>query len=87
MRSLALIAAVLALAACQTTRPPVVPQIVRVPVETMIPVPAKLSKDCARPAKQADTYGEAIRLANVRDAALAECNKRMAEIRALGQKP
>lgn len=84
MRCLALTLA-LAVAGCQSI--PKVPEIVRVPVEIMIPVPAKLSKDCDRPAKQEDTYGEAIRLANVRDAALAECNKRMTEIRALGNKP
>lgn len=87
MRCLALIAAALALAACQTTKPPVVPQIVRIPVETIVPVPAKLSAPCEVYQVKAQTYGEAIEAANKRLASLVECNKRMAEIRALGKQP
>lgn len=82
MRGAALILA-LALAGCRTIPGP--PQVVEVVVEKIVGVPAGLTAACDEVAKQADTYGEAIRLANTRLESLKACNKRMAEIRALGQ--
>ena len=70
------------LAGCQTC-PDVVPEKVYITVEKMVPVPAELAKDCDLPAKRGNTYGEAIRLANARKAALEECNARMRQIRGL----
>ncbi|WP_223621164.1 hypothetical protein [Lysobacter sp. ESA13C] len=76
---------VLGLAGCQTSPPsePVLPAVVRVPVPTYVAVPAELTRDCDEVVKQGNTYGEAVRLANSRKAALDECTARMREIRAL----
>lgn len=82
MRRAALIL-VLALAGCRTIPGP--PQVVEVVVEKLVPVPAGLAAPCDEVAKQSDTYGEAIRLANTRLESLKACNKRLAEIRALGK--
>jgi len=83
-----LIVLLLALAGCNHVPPlPEPPQIVRVPVKEFVPLPAELTAPCDVIAKRDNTYGEAIRLANARLAALQECNKRMAEIRELGRKP
>lgn len=81
MRAAALI--LLMLAGCQTT--PVVPKIVRVPVVTIVPVPAALTEPCDEVAKQGEDYGEAVRLANARLASLKACNGKLSEIRALGR--
>ncbi len=75
----------LVLAGCQTIRPPVVPRIVRVPVEVIVPVPSKLTEPCNEVAKQGESYGEAIRLANARLASLKACNGKLAEIRGLAK--
>lgn len=89
MRTLALTLAVLALTACGPVRPdpPVVPKIVRVTVEKIVPVPASLTAPCEVYQVKAQTYGQAVEAANKRKASLEACNVRMAEIRALGQKP
>lgn len=80
--------AVLLLVGCAGNPPlPEPPKVVRVPVKEFVAVPAELSKPCAEVAKKGNSYGEAIRLANQRLASLQECNKRLAEIRALGEKP
>lgn len=85
MRCLALILAVLALTACGNVRPdpPVVPKIVHVTVEKIVPVPARLTAPCEVYQIKAQTYGEAVAAANKRKASLDACNLRMAEIRAL----
>lgn len=83
MRILA-VAAVLALAGCQTTPDlPQPPKVVEVVVEKIIPVPSQLTEPCNRPQNQGNTVAEAVRLANEREAALAECSARMARIRSL----
>lgn len=80
MRCLAL--TLLVLTGCQTMKP-VVPRIVRVPVEVIVPVPAKLTEPCDEIVKRADTVEEAIRLANARLASLKACNGKLSEIRGL----
>lgn len=82
MRRAALILA-LTLAGCRSIPSP--PQVERVVIETIVPVPAALTLPCDEVAKQSDTYGEAIRLANTRLESLKACNKRLAEIRGLGK--
>jgi hypothetical protein len=83
MRIVALIA-VLALAGCQSA-PLLIqpPKVVEVVVEKIVPVPGLLTEPCKRPVKKQNTVGEAVRLANERDAALEECSARMARIRGL----
>lgn len=81
MRALGLIL-LLALAGC-STQPIRPPKVVEVVVEKLVPVPAPLAEPCRRPQKQNNTVAEAVRLANERDAALAECSARMAKIRSL----
>lgn len=75
---------VLALAGCATTPRAPKPEIVTVTVTRTIKVPPELTRDCDVVPKQADTYGEAKRLANARKAALDECTGRMRAIRTLG---
>lgn len=83
MRIAAMILAV-GLAGCQTAAPaPTIPEIVRVPVTTYIPLPAEVIRDCEDVPKQSNSYGEAVRLANSRKAALDECSGRMRQIRNL----
>lgn len=83
MRILA-VAALLVLSGCQSTPElPQPPQVVEVVVEKIVPVPAPLTEPCNRPQKQGNTVAEAVRLANEREAALAECSARMARIRGL----
>ena len=87
MRCAPLILVALAVAGCSHNPPlPDVPKIVRVPVETFVTLPAPLIADCADVPKKANTYGEAVRLANARKLALEECTKRMRDIRALQPK-
>ncbi|MBB1060411.1 Rz1-like lysis system protein LysC [Marilutibacter spongiae] len=83
MRSAVLIAIAL-MAGCRSCPDIKVPELVRVPVPTMVPVPAELTEPCAQVAKRDNTVGEAVRLANARKAALEECSKRMSQIRSLG---
>lgn len=85
MRCLPLIAC-LALAGCASAPAlPKLPKIVRMPVVKIVPVPTELSAPCQVVAKRGNSVGEAVRLANARQAALEECDARMAEIRKLGQ--
>lgn len=84
MRCLPLIAFLL-MVGCATRAPlPKLPEIVRVPVVKIVPVPAELSAPCQAIAKRDNSIGEAVRLANGRQAALEECDARMTEIRKLG---
>jgi len=71
------------LAGCQSTPKP--PEVVTVTVKEIVPVPPELSAPCHTPAKQGDTYGHAILVANQRLAALLACNERMRQIRDLAQ--
>lgn len=83
MRAAALILAI-AMTGCQT-KGPVVPKIVRVPVEKIVPVPAALTEPCDEVPVKAQTVEEAVRVANARLASLRHCNGKLAEIRRLGQ--
>lgn len=83
MRVAALAAAVM-LAGCQT-KGPVVPKIVRVPVEVIVPVPAALTEPCDEVPVRAQTIEEAVRVANARLASLKACNGKLREIRGLGK--
>lgn len=74
--------AILLLAGCQTPGP-VVPKIVRVPVEVIVPVPAALTEPCDEVPVKAQTVEEAVRLANARLASLKACNGKLREIRGL----
>lgn len=67
------------------SNPPKPPQVVEVIVEKIVPVPEKLAAPCDLVPRRDNTIGEAVRLANARLASLEECNKRLAEIRKLGQ--
>jgi uncharacterized protein YcfL len=82
MRTLAVIA-LLALAGCRTAKPIQPPKVVEVVVQKIVPVPAALAEPCQQPAKRSNTVEEAVRLANVRKAALDECSARMEKIRGL----
>lgn len=87
MRCLSLIAC-LVLAGCATRAPlPKLPEVVRVPVVKIVPVPPELAAPCQAVAKRDNSIGEAVRLANARQAALEECDKRMSDIRKLGSAP
>lgn len=74
----------LVLASCKTTEP-VVPKIVRVPVEKIVPVPPELTEPCDEVPVRGQTVEEAIRLANARLASLKACNGKLREIRGLGK--
>lgn len=87
MRRVALTVALL-LAGCNSNPPlPEPPKIVRVPVPQFIALDEALTADCAEVPKKANTYGEAVRLANARKLALDACTQRMRDIRALQPKP
>lgn len=85
MRTVALIL-VFALTGCKTA-PHVVkaPEIVKVQVREIVPVPDELTKLCAIYEVKESTYGEAVTAANKRKASLEECNARMKKIRELGK--
>lgn len=83
MRRSLLVVTCLAVPACSSI--PKMPDSVPVVVEKLVPVPDKLTLLCDEVEKKGDTYGEAVRLANARLAALKECNARMSEIRKLGE--
>ena len=59
------------------------PRIVRVAVPTYRPLPAELTAPCDDVEPREQTYGEALRLANVRKEIIAKCNRDKARIRAL----
>lgn len=87
MRRYSVILAVL-LAGCQTAAPlTTIPEIVRIPVPTYVLLPAEVTRDCEDVPKQSNSYGEAVRLANARKAALDECSARMRQIRSLQPTP
>ncbi len=81
----------LLLTSCQTKpdlRVEPAPKIVRATVEVPVSLCPKGGSDCEllrdcynEPAKE-QTYNEAKRLANLRDASIDECNKRWARVRA-----
>lgn len=73
----------LALAGCKTAPTVQVPEVVRVTVREYVPVPDELTRPCPIEQPKAQTYGEAIRLANVRKAALVACNGQLDAIRSL----
>ncbi len=73
------------LAGCATTKPISPPKVVQVAVERIVPVPAALTEPCQQHEPKAKTVQEAVRLANVRKAALDECSARMKRIRDLAQ--
>lgn len=78
----------LLLAGCdKTLRPDPPPKIVRVEVKVPVSLCPDGGSDCAllrdcynEPAKE-QTYHEAKRLANLRDASIKECNARLAKVR------
>ncbi len=77
------------LAACQTKpalRVDPAPKIVRVHVPVYVPMPPELNADCYNERAREQTYGESLRLANLRDASIAECNARAAKRRELERK-
>lgn len=82
MRNLAAIA-VLALAGCASAPPVKMPDVVRVPVEVMVSVPAALTEPCPTYEPREQTYAEAKRLALLRLESLEACNRDKARIRAL----
>ena len=87
-RALVLWALLALVAACTGNRkpdPPMVPDVVEVPVTKYVPVPDELAADCQNAAAREQTYSEAKRLALLRDEFLRECSERMRKIRALGK--
>lgn len=74
------------LSAC-ATKPEIVipdtPKIVRVTVKEYVRVPEELLESCYDENPREQTYGEALRLANLRKASVAKCNSDKAKIRAL----
>ena len=81
---LLLIAAVLVLAGCQTCpdRPPV-PEIVKVPVRTTVPVPAELTAACPIARAESRTIEAVVTAYNANVENLEACNRRLQEIRSL----
>jgi hypothetical protein len=77
----------LALPACVPVKPkpPVVPQIVQVPVTKYVPVPAELTAACPKAKPEKRTVAEAVRVAKARGDALDQCNAQLDAIRKLGQ--
>ncbi len=81
---LLLIAAVLVLAGCQTCpdRPPV-PEIVKVPIRTTVPVPAELTTPCPIARAESRTVEAVVSAYNANVETLEACNRRLQEIRSL----
>jgi len=78
-------APLIVLACCGATcqpRPPKV-ETVFVTVEKTVAVPEELTRDCYNEPAKEQSYGEAKRVANLRDASLDECTGRMRKIRDL----
>lgn len=80
---LAVIAAALALAGCHQTRKPEIPAVVRVPVETPVPLPESLTQPCTAARAGSRTVDAVVSAYNANRAALADCDRRMGEIRRL----
>ena len=81
---LLLIAAVLVLAGCKTCPDrPQVPEIVKVPVRTTVPVPAGLTAPCPVARAESRTVEAVVSAYNANVENLAACNRRLQEIRAL----
>ena len=90
MSRLLIILAVTLLPACASRQPvlPKVPETVTVVVEKYVTVPSELTEACQVGEPRESTYSEAKRLALVRREYLEECNRKLAQIRALsGEKP
>ena len=81
---LLLIAAVLVLAGCKTCPDrPQVPEIVKVPVRTTVPVPAGLTAPCPVARAESRTVEAVVSAYNANVENLEACNRRLQEIRAL----
>ncbi len=93
LKTMILLVAMLSLTGCPGNKdrikidPP--PKIVRVTVDKPVSLCPKGGSDCDllrncynEPAKE-QSYGEALRLANLRNASLVECDKRWAKVRSL----
>lgn len=85
MRMLSAAAAALLLAGCQSCpeRPPVLTEIVKVPVRTTVPVPAELSAPCKVAKAENRTVEAVVSAYNANVENLEACNRRLQEIRAL----
>lgn len=85
MRPLLLIVILLALAGCQSCpeRPPVLPEVVKVPVRTTVQVPAELTSPCPVAKAQNRTVEAVVSAYNANVENLEACNRRLQEIRAL----
>ena len=81
---LLLIADVLVLAGCKTCPDrPQVPEIVKVPVRTTVPVPAALAAPCPVARAESRTVEAVVSAYNANVENLEACNRRLQEIRAL----
>ncbi len=86
MRTLIALAVLILLTACgekDLIVPEAPPKIVRVPVDRYVALPKELTADCEDVQPKEQTYGEALRLANVRKEIIAKCNRDKAAIRRL----
>ena len=81
--ALALIAVSLAGCKSDLVRVDPTPTLVHLPVFKYQPLPKDLIVDCYDEKPREQTYAEAKRLANLRYESIAECNARLAKIRAL----
>lgn len=81
------VAVILLLAGCCGSKPelviPEAPDVVRVAVPQYVALPAELTGDCYNEGAKLQTYNEAKRLANLRNASIEECNKRWSKVREL----
>lgn len=84
MRLLLLLIAVLVLAGCKTCPDrPQVPEVVKVPVRTTVPVPAALTAPCPVARAESRTVEAVVSAYNANVETLEACNRRLQEIRAL----
>ena len=84
MRALILTAALLVLAGCQTCPDrPQVPEVVKVPVRTTVPVPAELTAPCPVARAESRTVEAVVSAYNANVETLEACNRKLQEIRTL----
>ena len=84
MRRAWLAVLVLALAGCKTCPDrPQVPEIVKVPVRTTVPVPAGLTAPCPVARAESRTVEAVVSAYNANVENLEACNRKLGEIRAL----